>query len=259
LVSWLQANLGLFLQAVLVIGGMVLLAVLGFLLVHRWVSVHVRRAHNDVAGFIYAVLGVMYAILLAYVTIIVWEQFDSASANVDEEATNLYNIYHDVDGFADPYRSDVQNAAKAYVQTTIDEEWPLLADGSYSRHAEELADQLGAAIDRLPVSSTNEQVKLDHLMGQYESMTTERQLRLFQASVGLHPLLWDLLVCGAVTTIGFTYFFGVENVWAHAGMIAAITFVIAATLFVVIQVNHPFAGGVSVSPEALRRVQETFT
>lgn len=35
----------------------------------------VRQQHNDVAGFIYAVLGVVYAVLLGFVTLVVWEDF----------------------------------------------------------------------------------------------------------------------------------------------------------------------------------------
>jgi hypothetical protein len=108
-------------------------------------------------------------------------------------------------------------------------------------------------------TSTSEQVLMDHIMAQYESLITQRHLRLFEAHAGVHPLLWLLLAGGAVVTIGFTYFFGIENAWAHGAMIAALTFVIAATLFVIVQVNHPFAGAVSVSTEAMQQVLETFT
>jgi len=247
------------LQGLIIIGGMVGVAVLGFLAVHRRIEVHVRHAHNDVAGFIYAVVGIMYAILLAYVTIIVWERFDSTNSVVELEATNAYNIYHEVDEFPDPYRSTVESTLKAYVQTTVEDEWPLLASGKFSQHAEDLADQLGSAVAKLPVASPSQQVLMDHLMGQYESMITQRHLRLFEAAAGIHPLLWVLLASGAVATIGFTYFFGIENAWAHSAMIAALTFVISATLFVIVQVNDPFAGAVSVSSEALARVLETFT
>jgi hypothetical protein len=247
------------LQAVLLIGGMVLLAVLGYVAVHRGVAFHVRQAHNDVAGFIYAVVGIMYAILLAYVMIIVWEQYNAATSLVEQEATDAYNLYHEVAEFPDPGRSAVQGLVKAYVQTTIADEWPRLASGTFSRRAEDLADRLGAGVAGLPVASPAQQVLLDHLMTQYESLMTQRHLRLFEASAGVHPLLWILLVSGAVATIGFTYFFGIENASAHAAMIAALTFVIAATLFVIVQVNHPFAGAVRVSSEALGRVLETFS
>jgi hypothetical protein len=247
------------LQGLVIIGGMVGIAVLGFLAVHSSIEVHIRHAHNDVAGFIYAVVGIMYAILLAYVTIIVWEQYNSAVSLVEQEATNAYNIYHEVDEFPDPNRSEVQGVVKAYVETTVHEEWPLLASGKFSQHAEDLADQLGSAIARLPVAAPAQQVLMDHLMTQYESLVTQRHLRLFEASGGVHPLLWVLLAGGALITIGFTYFFGIENAWAHAAMIAALSFIIAATIFVIVQVNDPFAGAVSVSSEALARVLETFS
>jgi hypothetical protein len=60
------------LYGVLVVGGCCLLALAGFELVHRLVPVASRQRHNDVAGFIYAALGVIYAVLLALVVITVW-------------------------------------------------------------------------------------------------------------------------------------------------------------------------------------------
>ena len=54
----------------------------------------------------------MYAILLAYITIIVWEQYNSATSLVEQEATNAYNIYHEVDEFPDPGRSEVQGSSR---------------------------------------------------------------------------------------------------------------------------------------------------
>ena len=38
-------------------------------MVQRLVPSQTRKQHNDVAGFIYAVLGVVYAVLLALVVI----------------------------------------------------------------------------------------------------------------------------------------------------------------------------------------------
>ena len=45
----------------LVVAGFVLIAVVGLTLVQRIVPSQLRQQHNDVAGFIYAVLGVIYA------------------------------------------------------------------------------------------------------------------------------------------------------------------------------------------------------
>ena len=56
---------------VLVVGGTCLVALAGLELVQRLVPAASRQRHNDVAGFIYAALGVIYAVLLALVVIAV--------------------------------------------------------------------------------------------------------------------------------------------------------------------------------------------
>ena len=55
------------------------LAAAGLILVQRVVPIEVRRQHNDVAGFIYAVLGVVYAVLLGLMVVAVWEEWNSAA------------------------------------------------------------------------------------------------------------------------------------------------------------------------------------
>jgi len=53
------------------------LAAGGLILVQRLVPTAVRRQHNDVAGFIYAVLGVVYAVLLGLTVVAVWEEWNA--------------------------------------------------------------------------------------------------------------------------------------------------------------------------------------
>jgi hypothetical protein len=234
------------------------LALGGFALVHRYVPLRVREQQNEVAGFIYAVLGVMYAILLAYVTIVVWQQFDNTSSLVDQEAIDLANIYHGVDQFPDPGKSRVHEVIRDYTRTTIDQEWPLLASGQTSPQSDQLAHDLQMALTELSVSTPSDQVLADHALTAYHDFSTSRRLRIFQAGIGVHPLLWVMLIAGAVITIGFTYLFGVTNARAHAAMIAALTVVIAGTLFMIEATNYPFSGDVHVTPESLQQVSEGF-
>jgi hypothetical protein len=59
------------------------LAVLGLVLVQRLVPWSHRKEFNDVAGFIYAVVGVAYAVLLALVVIGAWEYREVARDNME--------------------------------------------------------------------------------------------------------------------------------------------------------------------------------
>jgi hypothetical protein len=64
----------------------------------------VEGEHNDVAGFIIAVVGVIYAVLLAFVVIITWENFSAAEGVVGEEASALRSIYRESSAFPDEVR-----------------------------------------------------------------------------------------------------------------------------------------------------------
>src|SRR5262245_20800075 len=59
-------------------------AAAGALLVRRAVGPDVLARHNDVAGFIYAVIGVVYAVLIGFTAIMVWEQFRNAQEGVEQ-------------------------------------------------------------------------------------------------------------------------------------------------------------------------------
>jgi hypothetical protein len=58
-----------------------------------------RGDHNDVAGFIIAVVGVIYAVLLAFVVIVGWENFSRAKGVVGQEASALRTVYRDSGAF----------------------------------------------------------------------------------------------------------------------------------------------------------------
>src|SRR4028118_1596380 len=74
---------------VLPVCAVALVAVAGLEAVRRLVPAERRQEHNDVAGFIYAVVGVIYAVLLALVVIAVWEEHEAARATAREEANGL--------------------------------------------------------------------------------------------------------------------------------------------------------------------------
>src|SRR5262245_60240423 len=93
---------------VLLVGVMVLLAVAGAMLARRWVGVEVLKLNNEVAGFIYGVIGVLYAVLLGFTAIIVWEQFEKAETGVDQEANELADLYRDAHTFPDDIRRELE-------------------------------------------------------------------------------------------------------------------------------------------------------
>src|SRR5215203_7132211 len=114
---------------VIVVIGACLAAVAGLELVQRLVPAQKRQQHNDVAGFLYAVIGVVYAVLLALLVIAVWEQYQKANETVESEADSVADIAWLAHRLPEPERHQLQEAARSYAQEVVDEEWPLMEQG----------------------------------------------------------------------------------------------------------------------------------
>ena len=81
IIVWLE-SLPTLLAGIVIVGGFIVTTLIMGLIVARFTSDEVRSAHNDRAGFILAVIGVVYAVLLGFVAIGVGERFDAAQTAV---------------------------------------------------------------------------------------------------------------------------------------------------------------------------------
>src|SRR5918992_1402094 len=114
---------------VLAVIGACLVAVAGLELVQRLVPHEKRQEHNDVAGFLYAVVGVVYAVLLALLVIAVWEQYQRARETVESEANAVADIAWLAHRLPETERYQLQEDARSYAEEVVDKEWPLMEQG----------------------------------------------------------------------------------------------------------------------------------
>src|SRR5215212_434615 len=91
------------------------LAVGDLIVVQRLVPIAVRWQHNDVVGFIYAVPGVTYAVLLGLMVVAVWEDWNSAAVTADDEASSLAEIFWIADRMTESDGHHIQELARSYV------------------------------------------------------------------------------------------------------------------------------------------------
>ena len=233
-------------------------SIAGLGLVRRLTSLSVRQKHNDVAGFIYAVVGISYAVLLAFLVIAVWERFEAARDAADHEGNELAGIYWLANTFPDSKRRQVQELARSYAQVVIDEEWPMMADAQASTHAWALMDQLRESIQSSEVSTPAEQVLYDQGLTRVHQLAGARRLRLLDANTYVPTILWVILISGGVITVCFTYLFGLEKTWPHVLMVGALGVIVASALFTIYTLEYPFAGEARVTPDALEEDLQRF-
>lgn len=235
----------------------ILLAVGGLVLVERLVPWQRRQQHNDVAGFIYAVLGVVYAVLLGFVTIAVWEDFEAAKHTANNEANDLGELFWLAQELPEPQRSKVQELAQSYAKAVVDEEWSLMEQGHASPRAWALVDEMRSSIYEFDPKTYAEQARYDEGLVLVRDLVDQRRLRLLDASEGIPYILWGVLLIGGIIVVGFTYLFGLANTRSHTLMIAALAAVISIVLFTIHALDHPFNGITRVDSDGFEAVLES--
>jgi hypothetical protein len=242
----------------LVVAVSVLIAVTGLAVMQRVVPSQLRQEHNDVAGFIYAVLGVIYAVLMALVVIAVWEDFATARDTAEREASELADVFRLAHPLPDPEGRQLQELARSYAQVVVDEEWALMAQGRTSPRAWDLLDEMTLVFEDVEVRTEAEQVFYAEALDRINELADARNARLVEAGEGIPAALWGVLVVGGIIVVGFTYLFGLDNTLVHRLMVAALAMLISSILFSIGLLEYPFSGSVRVGPEAFELVLERF-
>ena len=233
-------------------------AVGGLVLVQRLVPIERRLAHNDVAGFIYAVLGVAYAVLLGLMVVAVWQDWQAAQEAATQEANELSAVFWLAHGLPQPEGRHIQELARDYARVEVHEEWPLMRHGKSSPKAYELLDEMRASVEALHPTSDAQTVLFDNLLQRLHELGDARGARLLQAEEGLPAILWAVLLMGGVIEVGFTYLFGLQSTTVHVLMVAALALVIGLVLFTVAALDFPFRGDIRIGPEALEEALGRF-
>jgi hypothetical protein len=236
----------------------VLVAVLGLVLVQRLVPPDRREEHNNVAGFIYAVLGVAYAVLLAFMLIAVWQDYEMAQTNVESEAHELAGVYFLASQLPEPDRTRLQDLVRTYARVVVEQEWPMMERGHTSPRADSLVRQLRLELLQFDPRTEGEQVLYERGLTQLHDAVDARRSRLLEVREGIPRLLWVVLVVGGMITVSFTYLFGLKSNLAHGLMVAALTLLICGILFTIGEFNYPFSGIVKIRPDAFKEALGSF-
>jgi hypothetical protein len=224
----------------------------------RWSALR-EGDHNQVAGFIIAIVGVIYAVLLAFVVIVSWQQFSRATDVAGQEAGTLRTIERTATPFPPADRERIRIDVLDYARTVVDVEWPAMDRGEPGSPAvAPVLDRMSTDLAALPADTPVRTEYVGAEAERFNDLVTARSSRLDFVEEGLPGVLWAALVVGAVVTIGFAMIFALSSPLLQTLMTASLSVVIGVLLFVAVAIDHPFVGDVAVQPTPLERVLADF-
>lgn len=242
------------LLCVIITSAYIILAVAGLLIIRKIYPHHKSKPHNDVAGFIFATLGVMYAVLLAFTVVIAWQDYDKANEITSNEANCLASLYRDSSAFPPELRGQLKGELINYVHAIVQDEWHTMATGRRSPAVQASQEKLWSFYARLEPQNETQKIFLSESVKKMNQAGELRRQRILYASSGVHPILYFVLFVGSFITILFAMLFGTENLSPHLVMTLLLAAMIGMIIFTILAMDYPFTGTISIKPDVFSTV-----
>ena len=242
----------------LYIGGSVVISLLGLWLVRKSAPYEILEGHKEIAGFIYGILGTIYAVILGFSVVFLWEQYHDAETIADREASQLSDLHRLAQALPADHQGALILSLENYCKLVVDEEWPLMDQRKSSAKTHEQLLQIWRNGQALDPGTEREGIILGKIVDTLTNLNDARRGRLLAARSSLPKPLWFVLIAGAVITIGFSYLFGIRSMIAHNVITVFLAASIGLGLFLIAALEGPFSGSLRLSPEAFTAVLESW-
>jgi hypothetical protein len=239
---------------------LMVIPLLGLYFFDRLVPAYKREADTAMVGLSYALCGGLYAVMLAFVAVGTYETMDKSTLVASEEANSLGSIAFDSAGLPGDLAAHVREDVDKYINIVTRKEWPN--QRAYRMEASNY-DEGWAQLRRLsldlagfePATPGQATVKAEvqHVIN---DLFASRRTRLLAANQHLPTAVWQMLVFGLGLVAVYVYLFGSHSYKIHMACTALTMLSIGLVFTLVIALDYPFRGDVSVDSESYTGVQE---
>lgn len=211
---------------------------------------------HEVGGFIFGLLGTLYAVILGLIVLDAMAKFETAQTIILNESQSLMVVFELAEQFKIGGKGKVvQQLTEDYIDEVITNDWEFMKDGVLNYRAHDILKNLLDEIKKIEPITENQKQLFPTLLQETISIVKSRYVRFTQAENGVPSPEWVMLLIGGVVTIVFTYFFRIENQKIQSLMIGMFSLIIIMNLYMVLLFSEPYAGDFAASKKPLITVQ----
>ena len=239
---------------------LILLPLIGLRFFHQWVPWKKREEDTSMVGLSYALCGGLYAVMLAFVAVGVFETMDRTAATASEEANSLGGIEFDSPGLPPELATRVREDVDKYIEIVTEKEWP--SQRAYRMDPANFEEGWAqvrrisldlAAFEPSTQGQATVKAELERIVNE---LFAARRTRVLAASQHLPSAVWQMLIFGLVLVAIFVFLFGPHSYKMHMAVTSLTMLSIGLVFTLVIALDYPFRGDVSVDSEAYSGVKE---
>jgi hypothetical protein len=237
------------------------LSLAGLYIFHRLVDVHMRHKDTETVGLTYAIVAVVYAVLIAFIVVDVFETFAKGDEIATAEANKLSNLMLDSAGLPPQMAETVRADLNRYTDIVVKSEWPSQQKGNLGEAVFEpgwtVLAHLSTKLAVFEPATMGQNVNKGEMLHAMNDLFKSRRSRILAAGEHLPDIVWQILLLAGAVAVGYTYLFGAHSFPIHMAITGLISATISLVFVLIIALDYPFRGEVSVGDEAFVSVRAT--
>ena len=210
------------------------------------------RAFKAVSPGMLPPLGILFALLVGFIAVEVWSNFDKAKAAVATEASALRAVVLLAGTFPDEQRARIYALINRHIEESVNKEWPEMAHrrATLSTLPTALIEELHDTLALKPADDSQRAAQLEMVKALHTALDARRQ-RIVISESALGPVKWlGILLQGLCTLIAIAMVHS-DNRIACAITLTLFATGIALSVLLIAAYSRPFT---SVGPDLLKQV-----
>jgi hypothetical protein len=235
------------------------LSLLGLWIFSRFSNAQDREKDTETVGLTYAIVAVVYAVLIAFIVVDVYETFSRADEVATAEANQISNVMFATAGLPSQVGKAVRGDLNQYLDIVIKTEWPSqqagnLEEAVFDKGWDSLA-HLSTSVAVFEPATLGQNANKAAMLHSINELIKARRTRILAAGEHLPDIVWQILLIAGAVAVVYTYLFGAHNFRIHLTITGLVATTIALAFVLIIALDYPFRGDVSVSDDAFSSVQ----
>ncbi len=239
-------------QTILFVVLAVLAANLGLSVFNRLRKTPAADETNSVTGIFFGAVSVLYSLILAFVIVAEWDEYNNLNATVAAESDKLNSILSHSSNLPDNLKSTISTSLSAYCEQVLTQEWTQHQSRG-TDHPSAIPVLRHLLLITEPANSLQTAV-LKVIDDDLSAISDLRRSRLSHTRSQLPQQVWMVLGAGAVLLVVFCFFFSAPSVMVQRLYVSFFVCILTMCLAIVYNLDHPFAQGSGIDNSPYKKV-----
>ena len=213
------------------------------------------RAFKELSPGMLPPLGILFALLVGFIAVEVWGNFDKAKAAVATEASALRAVVLLARTFPEEQRTRINALINRHIEDAVNKEWPAMAQqrASLSILPTALIEELHDTLALKPTDESQRTAQLEMIRALHTALDARRQ-RIVVSETRVGAVKWaGILLQGLCTLVAIAMVHSNNRLTCGIALGLFATG-IALSVVLIAAYSRPFTGEISVGPELLKQV-----